>query len=90
MWNTALCCRITSYNVCYTKLLRKNDDEAYDEPEVFFEERADYEPEKDLYVSDEIPSYQQDVLNKPEGEEENKKQQYERPVRSHEKKMIES
>ena len=34
----------------------RNDDEAYDEPEDFFEERVEYEPEKDLYVSDEIPS----------------------------------
>jgi len=64
----------------------ENDYKSYDE-DVYEE---NYERQEDSFVSDEIPSYQQDVLDRREREEEIKKQhEDESPARNEEKKMIE-
>lgn len=64
--------------------------EPYVEPEEVYTERADFEPAEAPYVSDEIPSYQKDVLDRRERLEETKKQQgEERPAHGQDKKMIE-
>lgn len=63
---------------------------SYEETEDVYVEPADFEPAESSYVSDEIPSYQQDVLDRRERQEESKKQQGEgRPAQGEDKKMIE-
>jgi transcription termination factor Rho len=68
----------------------QNDFDSYDEPEDVYQGREEFEPEQTSFGSEEIPSYQQDVLDRREREEADRKQQEdERPSRSEDKKMIE-
>ncbi len=64
--------------------------EAYNEPEDIYEDSEDYEPADDSYDSDEIPTYQQDVIQRREREEaERRPETAEQVPQGEEKKIIE-
>lgn len=68
----------------------KKEYKAYDEPEDIYEDSEDFEPADDSYESDDIPAYQQDVIQRRERQEaEGRPETSEQVPPGEEKKIIE-
>lgn len=72
------------------KSIENTEYKPYNEPEVVYEDNEDYEPDEASYESDEIPAYQQDVIEQRSREEIHRQPEMnENPARNEEKKIIE-
>jgi len=70
--------------------MEKSEYRSYDEPDDdIYDDSKDYETDEDSYVSNEIPVYQQDALERREREELERKPEVTPAERGEEKKIIE-